>query len=272
VRRSRRAIVVALALLASSCAPPLMKLPSGAGTAVPLPDATAALQQATASCRAIHTLTAEIAVTGSAAGQRVRARLLAGVAAPASARLEATAPFGAPLFIFVASGDDASLLLPRDNRVLRHGRPDEVLDAVAGIPLTAADLERTLAGCPNADGPLRAAVQFGDRWQKLSTGNGSDAFITRDSADAPWRLGAVSTPAWRIDYPGRQDAAPAAIRLMSVDGSGRIGRGFDLRLQLSQVETNTPLDAAAFRIDIPADAVPISVDELRHARPGVREN
>ena len=50
------------------------------------------------------------------------------------------APFGQPLFIFVATGDDATLLLPRDERVLEHGRPDAVLEAVAGVPLGAADL------------------------------------------------------------------------------------------------------------------------------------
>ena len=50
------------------------------------------------------------------------------------------APFGPPIFIFVATSDDATLLLPRDDRVLEHGRSDAVLDAVAGVPLSAADL------------------------------------------------------------------------------------------------------------------------------------
>ena len=96
---------------------------------------------------------AEIAVSGSAGGRRVRGRLLAGVAAPASARLEAMAPFGPPLFIFVANNDDATLLLPRDDRVLEHGRPDAVLEAVAGVPLDAADLHATLTGCAPAGAP-----------------------------------------------------------------------------------------------------------------------
>ena len=75
-----------------------------------------------------------------------------GVAAPASARLEAVAPFGPPLFIFAATDDDATLLLPRDERVLEHGRPAEVLDAVAGVPLErrrpARDADRLRAGAP----------------------------------------------------------------------------------------------------------------------------
>ena len=80
------------------------------------------LAPATATCRAVRTLTAEIAVSGSAGGHRLRGRLSAGVAAPASVRLEAVAPFGPPLFIFVAMGDDAALLLPVMEIVWQHGK------------------------------------------------------------------------------------------------------------------------------------------------------
>ena len=72
----------------------------------------------------------------------MRGRLLAGLAAPASARLEAVAPFGPPVFIFVARDDEATLLLPRDRRVLEHGRPTAVLDAVAGVPMSAGGSAR----------------------------------------------------------------------------------------------------------------------------------
>lgn len=267
----RRAPVLALALLAASCGPRLIRLPSGSGVPEPLPEARAAVQQATARCRSITTLTAEIAVTGSSAGQRVRARLLAGVAAPASARIEATAPFGQPWFVFVASGDDATLLLPRDHRVLEHGRPEAVLDAVAGIPLTAADLEQTVTGCAIDEGNVRTATRFGDVWLRVSTDDGRSAFLDRDGPGAPWRIAVASTAAWRVDYTQRQSGLPSELRLVSVNRTAT-GERFDVRLALSQVETNTPLDRAAFRVEIPSDAVPITLDELRHARPGLREN
>ena len=38
------------------------------------------------------------------------------------------------------------------------------------------------------------------------------------------------------------------------------------------VETNTTLGPDVFRVQIPADAEPITIDELRRARPGVRED
>src|SRR4029453_7965303 len=107
-----------------------MKLPPGPGA--PAADAAEALQQATAECRGIRTLTAEVAPSGNAAGGKFRGPRPRGVAAPSSARIEAVAPFGAPVFIFVATGDDATLLLPRDERIPEHGRPGDVLAAVAG--------------------------------------------------------------------------------------------------------------------------------------------
>jgi outer membrane lipoprotein-sorting protein len=58
----------------------------------------------------------------------------------------------------------------------------------------------------------------------------------------------------------------------SVDANTSAGAGFDLTLALTQVETNVALDAAVFRVEIPRSATPITLDELRNARPGVREN
>ena len=42
--------------------------------------------------------------------------------------------------------------------------------------------------------------------------------------------------------------------------------------KMSQVETNVPLGDEVFRVDVPRTAKPITSDELRHARSGVRED
>jgi hypothetical protein len=269
--------VFVFAMLCASCGAPLMKLPAGPGA--PAPDAVDALAQATSVCRGIRTLTAEVAATGKAAGRRFRGRLSVGVAAPASARIEAVAPFGPPVFIFVATNDDATLLLPRDDRILEHGRPDEVLNAVAGVPLNAADLHLTLTGCAP---PLSQPVgrERGSDWRVVTDGGRADSdelYLHRDGASQPWRLVAVirrrsTQPAWRAEYHDHQNGVPRLIRVPSVDADRRAGAGFDLTLRLTQVETNVPLDAAVFRVEIPPSARPITLDELRDARPGVRED
>src|SRR5262249_38276060 len=144
-------------LLCASCgAPALVKLPAGPGVPVAASEGAAALAEALTSCNRVDTLTAEIAVTGRVQGRRLRGHLSAGVAATDSARIEATAPFGGPLFIFVARNDEATLVLPRDRRVLQRGRPADVLEALTGVPLGAADLRAVLTGCAQSNGSAPA--------------------------------------------------------------------------------------------------------------------
>jgi hypothetical protein len=208
-------------------------------------------------------MTAEVAVSGRVGGRRMRARLVVGVAEPSSAYIEAPAPFGSPIFVFTANGEDATLLLPRDRRVLEHGRPSDVLEAVAGVPLGPPDLRRTLTGCAAAV-DLGAARRLDDRWCVIP---GADQlYFHRDRTADPWRLVAVvhrdPGPAWRAEYHDFLNDLPRTIRLTS-----SVADRFDLHLTLSQVEINAPLEAATFRTEIPAGTAPISLRELRDSGP-----
>src|SRR5258706_16120958 len=102
LRRAALGFVLLLAPAAASCGAPLMRLPSG--TSEPAPDAAAALAEATRACRAIHALTAEVAVSGSAPRPRGRGRLSAGGAPPRGGGGRRGAPGGAPLVFFSARG------------------------------------------------------------------------------------------------------------------------------------------------------------------------
>jgi len=257
--------VLLAAALASSCAAPLMKLPTGPG--VPAADGAAVIGQATAACRAIDTLTVEMSVRGSVGGRRLRGRLSAGLARPSSARLEAVASFGQPVFVFVATNNDASLLLPRDRRVLEHGNPADVLEAVAGVPLDAAALRSVLTGCaraPDASG----TVSLGDTW-RVAPDADDDEYFRRDGASSPWRLVATrhrpaptNAAGWRADYLMFENNLPRTVHVTS-QPAGR----FDLEIVLSQIEVNVALGAETFRPLQAAGAVPISLDELRRSGP-----
>jgi hypothetical protein len=246
-----------------------MKLPEGPGA--PAADAADALTQATAACRGIRTLTAEIAASGKVNGQRFRARLSVGVATPASARLEAVAPFGPPVFILAANNDDATLLLPRDERVLQHGRSADVLDAVAGVPLSAADLRFVLTGCASeVSRPEGRAL--GADWRVIDAGQNETLYLHRAAATQPWQLVAALRSFGRVDYRDHLNGLPRSIRIASRAGDIRAGASFDLTLALSQVETNVALEPDVFRVQIPPSARSITLEELRRARPGIREN
>ena len=111
------------AILCAGCgAPKPVALPTASGT--PLADITPVLGEALGHCDAVRTLTAEIGLSGRAGRQRLRVRLIAGLAAPDGIRLEAVAPMGPPVFILASAGDQTTLLLPRDDRVLT-GQPPQ---------------------------------------------------------------------------------------------------------------------------------------------------
>jgi hypothetical protein len=227
-------------------------------------DFAQAVADATATCQRLQSLTAEIAVSGSIAGQRARVHLVAGFA-PAAGRIEAVAPFGAPLFIFVASHDDATLFFPRDDRVVEHGRPADLLEAVAGVPLAAGDLLPTMSGCAMPE-PLGSAQALGENWRTASGSGGARVYLRRESSSAPWRLVSVFNPgpgaewSWRTDYDIFHNGLPSVIRFVSADRDR-----FNIQLTLSQVETNVSLGPEAFRVDVPSAAERITVAELRRA-------
>ena len=268
IRRSRgaRPIVCLLAALAAlpavSCGAALTKLPTGPGA--PAPDAADAFAEATRSCRAVSSMTADASVSGSAGGRRLRARLNLGIQSPASARLEAIGPFARPLFVLAARGDSATLLLNDDNRILEGGRPGAVLEAITGVPLDAAGLRDALTGC--ASSTLSEGQQFGDQWRMLRDGSRS-IYLNRNPQTAPWRLAAVvhqdgSTPEWRAEYGNFVDGLPRTVRFVS-----RSPDRFNLRLELRDIELNPALGPEAFEIRIPAAATPITLEELRQVGP-----
>jgi len=251
-------------VLTTSCGARLTKLPSASGA--PASDMTAVVAEATAACNGIKTLTAEIAASGSVGGRRLRARLLGGFT-PSAVRLEAVAPAGPPFFIFVANGGDATLLLPRDLRVLEHGPSAAVLEAIAGVRLEPSELLKTLTGCAT---PSRwtDARAIGDNWRVGTGDRGAKMYLYRESSSTPWHVatlfyaGDTQSWNWRADYAGFRQGLPASIHLVSADG-----RRFDLTLALTQVETGVALDRDVFRVQIPAGAQPITLDELRRSGP-----
>jgi len=263
--RRRAVAAVALACACASCAPPRVKLPASAGA--PASDGAAVLAEATAACRDLRSITAEIGVAGSLQGRKVRGRLIAGFAQPASARIEAAAPFGPPLFIFVASGGDGTLLLPRDDRFVDKAPPAALLDAVAGVPFAPADLMAIVNGCATPARDVIAATEPDPDWRRVRVAQDRELFLRR--AAGVWQLVAMTAGGRepvQVEYTDVVAGRPQSIRLIGPSSSGAPAR-YDLRLSLSQIEVNVALEADAFRVQIPRSATPISVDELRRSGP-----
>jgi hypothetical protein len=249
-----------------------LTLPSDQGA--PLPGFTEIHTQLSSACVGVRTLTAELALSGRAGRQKLRGRVVAGFARPSSMRLEGVAPFGPPAFILASRGDTAVLLLPRDSRVLRGARAEEVLGALTGVTLGAADLQAILTGCvvpaPQATGGRLHA----NGWASIDLMGGATIYLqpvraTRSTPASPkpgeggWQLRAARRSGWQIEYPLWSGGFPQSVRLQSDDAAAMV----DLTVALSQVETNTDIDPGAFTVNAPNDAEPITLDELRQNGP-----
>ena len=248
-----------LGMIVSGCAPRLLSLPTDPGT--PLPDFAEIHRQATAACAGVRTLTAELSLSGRAGGRTLRGRAIAGFERPNSLRLVGVAPFGPPGFILAGGGDGATLLLPRDNRVLRDGRAEDILGALTGVALAPADLQAILTGCV-ASMPGAMGGRLHQRgWASIDLPG--DATLYLERVGARWRPRAARRPGWQIEYPSWQGAFPQDVRLRSLDPAVDV----ELTAVLSQIKANITIDPAAFTVNVPADALPLTMAELLEAGP-----
>jgi outer membrane biogenesis lipoprotein LolB len=259
-RRSRLDVMLCLLCVATACAPKALKLPGGPST--PLDDPSAIVQQAFGHCGAVRSLTIEIGLSGKVGTTRLRGRLHAGFRAPDAIRLEAVAPFGAPFFILAGSDDKATLLLPRDDRLLTDAKPAAVIDALTGLNVSPADLRAWLVGCPGPTIDVKSARAYGEQWAAIDMADGRVAWVQR--ADR-WRLAAATAGRLSIEFADHVGTQPQRVRIRT-DATGS-APAVDARLAVSQVETNVELPAAAFTVNVPPNAVPITVEELRASGP-----
>ena len=241
------------------CAHPRLALPTDPGA--PLPDFLAIHTQVSSACAGVRTLTSELALSGRAGRQRLRGRVVAGFARPASMRLEGVAPFGPPAFILAARAGTAVLLLPRDSRVLRGARAEDILGALTGVMLGPADLLAILTGCVAPAPQPTAGRVHGNGWASIDLMGGTTIYLQKRS-DA-WQLRAARRAGWQIEYPMWSGAFPPSVRLQSEGPALMV----DLTAALSQVETNVDLDENAFTVTVPNDAEAITLDELRQNGP-----
>ena len=83
--------------------------------------------------------------------------------------------------------------------------------------------------------------------------------------EGQWRLTGARRGPLTIDYSNFAGGRPSTVHLQTTSARGVAPA--DLALRISQVEINTPLDNAVFYADVPPNAVPLTLEELRRAGP-----
>jgi len=258
-----------LGVLLASCAslPKPVALPSDPGSA--FADFATVYAQLTTACAGVRTLTAEIGLSGHAGDQKLGGRVIAGFERPSSMHLLGVAPFGGPVFILAARGGSATLVLPRDERIVRNAPPEAILEALTGVTLAPADLlavftgcvvpePRAIAGRLHAGGLASIDVESAEQGTPRRT---ATMYLRRSGSQ--WQLHVAKRERWQIEYTQGSGSFPQVVRLISTDPGVRV----DIKASLSQVETNQPIDPKAFIVEEPKNVMPLTVEELRQAGP-----
>ena len=248
----------ALLLLLTACAARRITFPTDPGA--PLADVAAIHSQVSSACRGARTLTAELSISGRAGSQRLRGRIVSGFARPSSMRLEGVAPFGPPAFILVTRGEEATLLLPRDNGVLRGARAEDILGALTGVALAPAALQALLTGCLQPDPQPTGGRVHQNGWASIDLQGGATLYLERRGNT--WQVRGGRSDGWEIEYVAWQGGFPSEVRLRSLSASP-----VNLTATIGQLEVNVDLADAAFAVSVPPGATPITLTNLRENGP-----
>lgn len=258
-RRSSLAVIVSLGFLGACAAKP-PTLPTGAG--MPFPEFASAYASATAACGGVKTISAALGMSGKAGSTKLRGRIDAGFAAPDRARLEGVPPFGKPVFTLVAKDGRGTLVLPREDRVLADAPPEQIVEALAGVPIGPAALRTAIAGCGFGAAPTEGHT-YSNGWVAATAAEGTTYLRPHGQA---WEVAAAQRGSVTIVYSDYEAGRPSTIRLRAVS-EGRTTA--DITLRLSDVDINTTLEPRVFDItpDLPDHPVPLTLEELRRAGP-----
>jgi hypothetical protein len=184
-------------------------------------------------------------------------------------RLQGVAPFGPPVFVLAGRGESATLVLPREERVIRNAPPEGILEALTGVSLGPADLLAVFTGCVvpaprptagrmHAGGLASIDVESTDEAQPRRT---ATIFLQRRGSG--WQLAGARRDRWQIEYVFGTGLFPQSVRLVSLSPDVSV----NIAAELASIETNVELDPAAFTVEEQKNLQPLTLEELRRAGP-----
>jgi hypothetical protein len=251
-----------------SCAARTPPRPSGAPTSDPT--AADAFATATVQCQGFRSIEGELVLSGRAFDERVRGRVLTGLEAGGHVRLEAPAPFGAPFFILAGRAETATLVLPRERRVLQGSSVAAVLERLTGLSLGADDLRLIVSGCLVDRATPSDGRQWPGGWQAVTIGPERVAYL-RTVQGRPTLVAADYGP-WHVDYTQHANGFPRVVRVRSaVARRAKADHSVDITARVAQLEVNTQINPRAWDVEVPSDADPMTLDDLRSIAPLVEK-
>ena len=263
-----RATRVALAMLmgvigATACGVTLPPVTWPSAATEPATDAVNAWDRATAACRAASTFSAQLHLTGrvGSAGRRVSGSLQLALSRRDEIFLALNEPLGAPGFVLSGTGEQATLVLPRgDKRVLVAPAAD-IIEALTGLRLGPRELMALTTGCVVSAGSATTGERSGD--SRVVAIDGAQIWA-RQSAGG-WQTFAGARGGLIVNYRAYMGSWPSEI---SVAAAHDAPTPLQLLLRFEQIVPDSPrVDGQTFTPHPPADATPMTLDELRRMGP-----
>jgi outer membrane biogenesis lipoprotein LolB len=255
-------VLCSLFFVLSACA--ARTPPRPVGTATPDPTAAEAFATATAACKGFRSIEGELSLSGRAGGERVRGRILTGLESGGAVRLEAVAPFGAPFFVLAGRDERATLVLPREHRVLKDTGVSEVLERLTGLSLGADDLRFIVSGCLVERAAPSEGRQWPGEWRAVTIGPDRIAYVRLQNGQPV--VVAADYGRWHVDYSAHASGFPRVVRVRRA-GVVAPADQIDIIARIDQLEVNTQINPRAWVVEIPSDAEPMTLDELRSIAP-----
>ena len=199
-------------------------------------------------------------MSGRAGDERVRGRILTGLESGGAVRLEAVAPFGAPFFVLAGRAERATLVLPREHRVLKDTAVRDVLERITGLSLGADDLRLIVSGCLVDNPSPSDGRQWGGGWRAVTIGPERVAYLRVQNGQPV--LTAADYGPWHVDYSAHAAGFPRVVRVRRAGDTA-----IDITARVEQLQVNTQINPLAWKVDVPSDADPMTLDELRSIAP-----
>jgi hypothetical protein len=254
-------VVGVAVLVVAGCAARFYSPPTGPGA--PFAEADAVWRDLTARCRDARVFVAEMRVEGWVGS---RDQGFAPVAIPTALTranelyLEVSPAPGRPAVQMVGRAEQATLLLPRDERVLRAPTRD-IIERLTGLRWEAVDMLNALTGCVATPPGAVTGVSYGNT-AALDLGPNARMWVRRRGDT--WQLEAATRDGLLLEYREWMGAFPSDVRVSatSADVTPLV-----LTFRLSQIRANIELDPRTFTLTGPDAFVPMTLEELRAVGP-----
>lgn len=250
-------------VLSAACASASRDIEIPNGSSTPLTDYAKIWDAASTSCRNVQSMELMVVFGGHVGETRLRrTRTRTAIARPGSLRLEGLAPFGAPVFVFVARPGEATLVLPRERQVVRGAAARDLLFVLAGLALEPNDVHALLTGCVVPEGGVAVAARaYGNRWVAVDLEGGATAYLRQSDGKSVITIGTRDDVI--VEYAEHVRGLPRRVRIKAGTAPART----ELSVNLSRVNINTTLDPDAFVVSVPDTFTAITLDELRRTSP-----